>query len=62
LIALNKSNIAKLALYSNGVCKSMKQLTGETWDQREQSGDFGERFIELARSVYRHNDLRWGEC
>jgi hypothetical protein len=25
----------------------------------EQAGDFGPAFVELARSVYRHNDRRW---
>jgi hypothetical protein len=27
------------------------------WCERE--GDFGPAFVELARSVYRHNDRRW---
>lgn len=25
----------------------------------ERAGDFGSRFVELARSIYRHNDRRW---
>ena len=40
------------------------RVNGRLWDVEdevrglEQSGDFGERFIELARSVYRLNDER----
>jgi Family of unknown function (DUF6165) len=40
------------------------QVNGRLWDVEdelralEQSGDFGERFVELARSVYRLNDQR----
>jgi hypothetical protein len=40
------------------------RVNGRLWDVEdevrslEQSGDFGERFIELARSVYRLNDQR----
>jgi Family of unknown function (DUF6165) len=40
------------------------QVNGRLWDVEdelralEQNGNFGERFIELARSVYRLNDRR----
>ena len=40
------------------------RVNGRLWDVEdevralEQHGDFGERFIELARSVYRLNDQR----
>src|ERR1700747_2471992 len=40
------------------------QVNGRLWDVEdelralEQNGNFGERFIELARSVYRLNDCR----
>jgi Family of unknown function (DUF6165) len=40
------------------------RVNGRLWDiedevrSLEQSGDFGERFIELARSIYRLNDQR----
>jgi hypothetical protein len=40
------------------------QVNGRLWDVEdelralERTGDFGKRFIELARSVYRFNDQR----
>jgi hypothetical protein len=43
---------------------ALKAVNAELWqvedDLRdlERAGDFGPRFIELARSVYRHNDRR----
>jgi hypothetical protein len=42
----------------------LKAVNGKLWEVEdeirrcERSGDFGERFIELARSVYRNNDIR----
>jgi hypothetical protein len=44
--------------------EELLRVNGRLWDVEdevrslEQSGDFGERFIELARSVYRLNDQR----
>lgn len=43
---------------------SLKSINGELWHveddirECEERGDFGARFIELARSVYRLNDER----
>jgi hypothetical protein len=42
----------------------LRQVNGTLWDVEdairlcEREGDFGARFVELARSVYRHNDRR----
>jgi hypothetical protein len=42
----------------------LKQVNEELWDIEdhirlcERAGDFGPRFVELARSVYRTNDRR----
>lgn len=42
----------------------LKAINEQLWDiedairERERAGDFGERFVELARSVYRTNDRR----
>jgi hypothetical protein len=42
----------------------LKKTNEALWDVEDdirvcdKSGDFGPRFIELARSVYRHNDVR----
>jgi hypothetical protein len=42
----------------------LKRTNEVLWDIEDnirlfdKSGDFGPRFIELARSVYRHNDIR----
>jgi hypothetical protein len=42
----------------------LKQLNQALWDiedhirDHERAGDFGPGFVELARSVYRHNDQR----
>ena len=47
-----------------GLEDELFQVNGSLWDIEdelralEQSGEFGERFIELARSVYRLNDQR----
>jgi hypothetical protein len=47
-----------------GLEDGLFQVNGRLWDVEdelralERSGDFGERFIELARSVYRLNDQR----
>jgi Family of unknown function (DUF6165) len=47
-----------------GLEDELFRVNGRLWDVEdelrslEQSGDFGERFIELARSVYRLNDRR----
>ena len=47
-----------------GLEDELFQVNGRLWDVEdelralEQHGDFGERFIELARSVYRLNDRR----
>ena len=43
---------------------NLKQVNGALWNieddirQCEQAGEFGEKFVELARSVYRQNDKR----
>lgn len=43
---------------------SLRSVNATLWDVEnalracERDGDFGKRFIELARSVYRHNDAR----
>ena len=43
---------------------NLKQVNSALWNieddirQCEQAGEFGEKFIELARSVYRQNDKR----
>ena len=43
---------------------NLKQVNGALWNieddirQCEQAGEFGEQFVELARSVYRQNDKR----
>jgi hypothetical protein len=42
----------------------LKQINQRLWDVEdnlrlcERASDFGPRFVELARSVYRHNDIR----
>jgi hypothetical protein len=47
-----------------GLEDELFQVNGRLWDVEdelravEQNGNFGERFIELARSVYRLNDRR----
>jgi Family of unknown function (DUF6165) len=44
--------------------QELKAINGELWDiedairECEERGDFGARFVELARSVYRTNDQR----
>ena len=49
-----------------GLEDELFQVNGRLWDVEdelralEQNGDFGKRFIELARSVYRLNDRRSG--
>ena len=43
---------------------NLKQVNSALWNieddirQCEQAGEFGEQFVELARSVYRQNDKR----
>ena len=43
---------------------NLKQVNSALWNieddirQCEQAGEFGEKFVELARSVYRQNDKR----
>ena len=43
---------------------NLKQVNGALWNieddirQCEQAGEFGEKFVELARSVYKQNDKR----
>ena len=43
---------------------NLKQVNSALWNieddirQCEQAGEFGEKFLELARSVYRQNDKR----
>src|ERR1041385_3038416 len=49
-----------------GLEDALFEINGRLWDVEdelralEQNGDFGKRFIELARSVYRLNDRRSG--
>jgi hypothetical protein len=44
----------------------LKKTNEALWDVEDeirgcdQAGEFGPRFVELARSVYRHNDVRCG--
>ena len=53
-------DLAELAVLE----EELFRVNGRLWDVEdevrgvEQSGDFGERFIKLARSVYRLNDQR----
>jgi len=48
----------------DGLARELKGVNEELWDIEddirlcERAGDFGPRFIELARSVYRTNDRR----
>jgi hypothetical protein len=43
---------------------SLKDINEKLWDVEDdirlcdRAGDFGPRFIQLARSVYQHNDIR----
>jgi hypothetical protein len=59
--------VAGEALRADGVAPLMEQLQAvneELWEiedkirEREAEGDFGQRFVQLARSVYKKNDLR----
>jgi hypothetical protein len=61
------SRIAGEAVRSRKVVPLIEQLRAvneELWEiedkirEREAEGDFGQRFIQLARSVYKKNDLR----
>lgn len=61
------SRVAAEAISSEGVTALMDQLRAvneELWEiedkirEREAQGDFGQRFVQLARSVYKKNDLR----
>ena len=65
LAALHR--IAGDAMRSDGVMPLMEQLQAvneELWEiedkirEREAEGDFGQRFVQLARAVYKKNDLR----
>ena len=49
--------VAALTTELRGVNESLWQVEDEL-RQSESAGDFGPRFIELARSVYRLNDRR----
>ena len=46
------------------LCAQLKQVNSALWDiedkirDKESSGSFDQEFIELARSVYKQNDLR----
>ncbi len=48
----------------DGVLAELKAVNEELWEVEDElraceaAGDFGPRFVELARSVYRHNDRR----
>lgn len=59
--------VAGEALRADGVAPLIEQLQAvneELWEiedkirEREAEGDFGQRFVQLARSVYKKNDLR----
>ena len=47
-----------------GLVAQLKSLNEQLWEieerirDHERAGDFGAGFIELARSVYKHNDAR----
>lgn len=65
LTALHR--IAGDAIRSERVVPLLEQLQAvneELWEiedkirEREAEGDFGQRFVQLARSVYKKNDLR----
>jgi cell division FtsZ-interacting protein ZapD len=48
----------------DGLCAELKQVNAKLWDvedairECDAGGDFGEKFVALARSVYRLNDER----
>jgi Family of unknown function (DUF6165) len=48
----------------SALAAKLKTVNESLWDVEDQirvcdhAGDFGPRFVELARSVYRHNDIR----
>jgi Family of unknown function (DUF6165) len=48
----------------DGLCAELKQVNARLWDiedairECDAGGDFGEKFVALARSVYRLNDER----
>ena len=48
----------------DGFARELKTVNAALWDiedeirEHEARGDFGARFVELARGVYRNNDLR----
>jgi hypothetical protein len=59
--------VAGEALHADSVAPLIEQLQAvneELWEiedkirEREAEGDFGQRFVQLARSVYKKNDLR----
>lgn len=66
LSALNAVAAAAFALDAAGqeIMAALRQVNSLLWDVEdeirdcERNKDFGSRFIELARSVYRHNDRR----
>ncbi|MBB4860182.1 hypothetical protein HNO88_003523 [Novosphingobium chloroacetimidivorans] len=47
-----------------GLIDQLRAVNEELWEiedkirEREAKGDFGQRFIQLARAVYKKNDLR----
>ena len=49
---------------SDGFGRELRTVNAALWDiedeirEHEARGDFGARFVELARGVYRNNDLR----
>ena len=66
LAVLHQARQAHLAASAeaNELESALKQVNGQLWDiedeirECEAAGNFGPRFIELARAVYRTNDRR----
>ena len=54
---LPSAELDRLTAELKSINESLWEIEDEIRDC-ERRGDFGERFIELARSVYRHNDRR----
>ena len=60
-----RQSFAKLNLNIDlGIIKELKEVNQTLWDiedkirEKEEHKDFGEHFINLARSVYKKNDIR----
>ena len=66
LALLNRARDAAIAQSAalDGLAAALHAVNGELWDiedairRHERAGDFGPRFVALARAVYRTNDRR----